>query len=465
MSVPARLIDSNPWWVDKDRIWRDKYVVVWKNSLVKWFPSLDINMNVDAIYTLRGPRQVGKTTFIKLLIKEMLEKIDPKRIMYYTCDLLTSPRELAELISDYLEWVRTFTNDRVYIFLDEVSSVRDWQKGVKYLADLGKLINVTIIVTGSHTLDVKVASERLPGRRGGEGKLDHTLLPMKFYDYVKIFKEEIINKIKDRQTLLNRILSGDLPKEIVELSIFLNDLNRLLETYLITGGIPKVINEFKNTGKISEETYMIYLDVVRGDLTRWGRREEYLRQIIERVIETIATPVSWNTLKKDTDIASHNTVAEYIDSLKDSFILTYLYQFDVSKKRPFYQKEKKIHFQDPFIFHVMRSWVTGKEPYTYALEFLSDTTNVGKLVEGTVVSHLDGKIFYWKREREVDIIFNNIPVEVKYQNEIARDDLYGIIDYRKTLGKKIPGILLSKDLIQTRDNIIILPTSIFLLLT
>lgn len=165
MSIPIELIEQNPWWRKPNSILKDKYILALEKSKVRWEPRLKykFELNTDAVYTLRGPRQVGKTTLLKDLIRYLIEVgISPRNIFYYTCDLLDNPKALAEVISSYLDSVRPSKDTRVYLLIDEVSSVKDWQKAVKHLVDLGKLASTTLILTGSHTLDIKKASEKLP---------------------------------------------------------------------------------------------------------------------------------------------------------------------------------------------------------------------------------------------------------------------------------------------------------------
>lgn len=88
---------------------------------------------------------------------------------------MADEKELFEVLNLYLNWAAAFRLERKYIFLDEISSVRNWEKGLKYLVDTGALKNATVVLTGSHSIDIKGSIERLPGRRGegeGEGILD-----------------------------------------------------------------------------------------------------------------------------------------------------------------------------------------------------------------------------------------------------------------------------------------------------
>jgi len=80
MSLPIELTDQNPWWRDKTAIDQDRSIAAWKASNVPWNPRLQhtFQLDTDLVYTFRGPRQVGKTTLTKLMIKDLLERIDPK---------------------------------------------------------------------------------------------------------------------------------------------------------------------------------------------------------------------------------------------------------------------------------------------------------------------------------------------------------------------------------------------------
>jgi len=501
MSIPVELLDQNPWWRDPKAILKDKYIMALDKSKVQWDPRLKykFDLNIDAIYTLRGPRQVGKTTLIKDMIRHLIKsQVPPRNIFYYTCDLIDNPKALVETISSYLTFARPSPKRRVYLMLDEVSSIKDWQKAIKHLADTGKLIQTTLILTGSHTLDIKKASEKLPGRRGlVKDTPDKIMLPMKFAEYAETLNKDVKDSIQEqgmrpwtrRKQLFLSLLKGNIPEEIKELSFLSKDLDLLFRQYLLTGGTPRVANEYLKHNEIPENVYKTYVDVVLGDLAKWGKRETYLRQVINRVFETLGNPVGWNTLRQDTDIASHNTVAEYVDTLTDSFVLLYLHRYDTSHQRPAYQKEKKIHFHDPFFLHAMRAWTTGKEPYESTLAFLKNPENVGLLSEGITADHMvrlafllceqkqlfayENMLLYWrgKKDREVDFVMREcLPkcaaLEVKYQPTINRKDTYGIIDFKKASGASSfsNGIILSKQTLEVRRNVTILPIWLFLLI-
>lgn len=491
-----RWVRQNPWWIDKDWDKQDVNLRKRQDSTVNWTPRLIhfLKCNEDAIYTLRGPRQVGKTTLVKVKIKELMGSgVQGRRIFYHTCDLVSSPKDLVSIVENYVGWARTSFSDRLFIFLDEISSVRDWQKGIKYLVDTGTLQNCTVILTGSHSLDIKKASERLPGRRGMvTDVLDKILLPMKFSEYVEVRNKKLGELMRslgllgrqNREHLLSQLGNAIIPKEFEELNLYSEDFSRLFEDYLITGGIAPAIDSYISKGSIPSNIYTAYIQVMLGDIMRWGKKEIYMAQILRRIIDSLSSQVSWQSLCKQTDLGSHHTVAEYVDVLESSFVVSCIYRLDKNKGMPYFGKEKKIHFQDPFLFHALRGWSYSLPHYKSSLELINNPEDRAKLVESVVCNHLIrlafnlspssdyryvNKITYWmdKTGREVDFAVRLdgkfLPIEVKCKSEFKRNDLFGMYEFVKG-GSAYRGVVLTKDLLQVKGRLTFIPVYLFLLL-
>ena len=83
----------NPWWEDKDfdsGIPRQEYLT----ELEKPFQRKQIDIII-------GSRRVGKTTFLKQLIQNCLDKnISPQKILYLALD---NPRFMKTSLSDHLK--------------------------------------------------------------------------------------------------------------------------------------------------------------------------------------------------------------------------------------------------------------------------------------------------------------------------------------------------------------------------
>jgi predicted AAA+ superfamily ATPase len=498
MSI-SELTEHNPWWLDRTAIDKDRLISEYDSASFKWDPRLEktIEWDADVIYVLRGPRQVGKSTLLKLKIRDFMRTgTQPRRVFYWPCDLVGGPEKLAAVVTSYLDLARRDEVNRLYIVLDEISSVRDWQKGIKSLYDSGRLRNCTIILTGSHSIDLRKASETLARRRGEIHKLkdqlpDKVLLPMKFSEYVDERSETIRNFVLDldllrrerRHAIWSEICKGSLPREIKELEVVAKGVQQLFDEYLITGGIPKTIDTYLRTGTISRDLYEGYVDLLVRDIARWNGNEIILRQIVRRLVDTLATPVTLNSLREDTDVSSHHTTGTYLDFLRDSFVVTTIHKLDKNKDGPVFRNSRKIHFVDPFLFHALRAWALGRDPYRDCLNFLSESERISKLVECVVADHAvrllfgyqpsaqfdyTNHLFHWEnKKRQLDFVMRMdagyLPIEVKYQNTIKSSDAQPIADFQKG-GKSTSGLLLTKDTLAAKRSYLEIPVSLCLML-
>jgi len=494
----SALSSQNPWWIDPDAIDKDRNIVAIKNCPVSWTPRmfyvLNSGIQESIVRTLRGPRQVGKTTIVKLLIKDLLEKgVEGRRILYWSWDYPDSPRELTNLLESYLKTTRQFyPNEELYVFVDEISHIKDWQYSIQKLFDVGALDNVSVLLTGSHSMDIKKSSERLPGRRGSvDAVYDRIFVPMKFAEYVELRDSNIgkvmrnlgILSMETRSSLFFRLSQGDIPVEINELNLYFDEISRLFDEYLITGGIIRSICSYLKDGLIPDNIYNDYVRAVRGDITRWDRSEHYIMQLIKKITESLANPTSWNSLKKATDIGSENTVFDYVNLLKSNFVLCPIFKLDRPRQGPHYDNGKKLIFLDPFIFHALRSWVYQVAPFAGSLEYINDPIQKSKLVESIVGDHFirflynlnpsdlyepELNVFYWgDKKTEVDYVLKlgkeYLPIEVKYQNSIGGSDYKGLYSFY-TAESKYKGLMFSMNKLSIHNEITTLPIPLALLL-
>lgn len=250
----GELAKQNPWWktgaLPSDDQEKEKY----EKSSFKWNPRLlKILENEDIVYTLRGPRRVGKTTSLKLIIERFLaEGILPKNLFYFSCDRLYNlpfrgKEDLAGVLTKYLSFRES--EQRAFIFIDEVTHVHDWQLRMQPLIRAGMFNNCTAVFTGNHCIDVTKRPNSLADLRGNVRLLKHSdpnliLLQPKFSEYVETLDKTIGKQIEKlnlhtgekRKELFLSLASNTVPNEITELALYVPELNDLLSQYLITGG-------------------------------------------------------------------------------------------------------------------------------------------------------------------------------------------------------------------------------------
>ena len=427
----SKLKESNPWWENKDLINNDINLVRLEKQKIKWQYKIIDNLSYG-IYSLRGPRQVGKTTWIKQKIKELLETASSENILFYSCDDIKNFEGLTELIELFLDLADK--NKKKYIFLDEIPYVEDWQRSIKHLYDSGKLDKCAVILSGSHSIDIKRSVEQLPGR-GDEGKRHFIMLPLTFNEYLTAIEKDIK-------------LTRDFEKNIALLKLNSKMFDKEYRNYLLTGGFLKIINEFCMTGKILDTSYDIYLKWIIGDLAKWELKENFSKQIIRKIIESYTSELSWSSIKSKTDIDSHHTISKYVNAIEEMFVFNIIHKMDFNKKIPDFPKSKKVYFSDPFIMAACYKWAYGIEENFISYQKYLDS-NMDKLSEGILLNHLinifykkvksniyDYKdvIYYWKNKsktKEIDFVYKNIGFEVKYQEKIGPGDYKTLNEFKK----------------------------------
>ena len=493
---------ANPWWRDPSSIQDDQKIRDWEESAARYVPRLlhairyDFEPSNTVVYSLRGPRQVGKTTLVKLQIKEFLGRgICPWNILYYTLDLVGTAQDLVEVIERYMKISSGLRGeDRCYLFLDEISSVPNWQKGIKWLVDGDKLRNCTIMVTGSHSIDIRNAAERLPGRRGKiSDNHDKVLLPMKFSEYASTRSDGIRNVLKkhllsvqDRRAVFKKLLSKEIDDRLYQMSAYRDELDDLLREYMITGGMPKIVNEKIETGSINENSYKVYLDSIVGQWSAFHKNESKLRQFCKAAIKSQGSHTSWNSLSKEADIGSMDTASNYAYTLKDLFVLSVIHRYGGDKKIPMVRNDKKLYFHDPYFLHIFNGLTSAKDNFGASLDYVDQEDNQGKIIEGVTADHLIrwafilsnkkqtfdyyNHVFYWKdkNNREVDFVLYGVddievPIEVKYRKRINFRELSGLVSFLGSSNTK-SGLVVSKYDLEARSEYVVIPAAVFLLL-
>ncbi|HHQ44534.1 MAG TPA: ATP-binding protein [Candidatus Altiarchaeales archaeon] len=481
---------QNPWWASPSAINDDPKIRDFDLAKFKWNPRLRkyLNPGRDILYSVRGPRQVGKTTLVKLIIREELKTRNPADILYYSCDLLTKFQELSELFEIYLKWAGQQSSGRKLIVIDEISRVENWEYAYKHIVDTYGLEGKTFILTGSSCWDIKHGVERLPGRKGEAcGEQNHKiLLPMKFAEYVQLRSPQIhqtIEKLRLNDNAVRRNAFNDLTtlkagEWINPILPHLGELETLLLEYFITGGVMTAVNQYARDKQIKNSTYELYLQLFFGDLVKLKRDESTAKKVLTAVLKHAPAPIGWTKIQKTMDIPQPVTVAEYAEVLKTLFVLNIYHAFDRSKNRPKHRSEKKLQIPNPFFFHAFRGYLENPagDYFKQAIDYIM---NGGKtlLAEFVTGDHLarcaynahpsdlydqSNSVFYEKNNsgESIDFILRLpeqfLPIKVKYQNTINSSD-YKHIKKHKT------GILITKNTIDLVENYPAIPLHLFLL--
>ena len=363
------MVLQNPWWSEEEWEEKDKHVREWKKQKIRWIPEWieKISLKPFSLNIVYGARQLGKTTGIKLLIRSLLKKHDAFSVFFFDFDIVGSVREMRKIMESYLEIRKKESIDSSFIFLDEVSSVKDWWRIVKFMIDSGAFENDVITVSGSSSINLLKAPERFPGRKSKGVTIQ--VFPLSFPEFVKAHGFE--------------------PRKIVYKE---EELKRLWEKFKTTGGFPKSINEH-------EDALQSFIDALVSEVRKNEKILEIIDGIISSLMGKIPSALSYHSIAKEIEV-SHKTVREYIEFLEDCFVLKRAF---FKSHKVFRRKEKKIFFRDPFILHSLSFW-TGEK-------FLESA-----LFESIVQEHLlrrFGEVYYYRNDYEIDCIAGNMKIEVK----------------------------------------------------
>lgn len=286
------LYQYNPWWEElvfnEQIIPRERYL----DKLIKYLDN-------KQIISLTGLRRVGKTTLMKLIIKELIRRgTPPKFILYISLDdYLFHEKSIIDIINDYRKLHKLKIEEKIYLFLDEVTYKDNFHIQLKNLYDSQ---NTKIFAASSSASMLRDKKASLTGRaitleikpldleeylffKGiTVKKRDKQLYKSYFLDYIKDggMPENVLNP--NREYLMN-LVDDIIQKDITAFHGLRN--HQILRDYFLLlmersgkqlsiNKIAKILNISPDTSKrylsYFESTYLIHL------LPRWGRTNQKL---------------------------------------------------------------------------------------------------------------------------------------------------------------------------------------------
>ncbi|HIE36304.1 MAG TPA: ATP-binding protein [Candidatus Omnitrophica bacterium] len=276
-----------------------------------------------------GPRQAGKSTLLKALIKFLLEKrkIKGKDIFYFNLDdariikFLSTPE-------DFVKFIQSFSSSKAYIFIDEAQRLTNPGLFLKCIYDLG--LNFKLIISGSSSLELKSKIfESLTGR-----KIVFRLFPFNFREFLRTKPSFEFKKISSWDDL------------IFQDKVYSSFLNKCLEEYVTYGGYPRVVLE-KDLVKKKELLWEIYSSYVEKDVVNFLKIElpDKYNNLVKVLSSQIGSLVNIHELSNTLRL-NRLTVEKYISALKSTFIVSLIPPF-YKNIRSEISKMPKVYFNDP----------------------------------------------------------------------------------------------------------------------
>lgn len=325
----------------------------------------DLDLCDPGIHILRGPRQVGKSTDLKLLVERALAAdFEVRSVIYIAMDQLEG-RHLSELAAT-VERAIDLSERRTsgLMLLDEVTSVRGWQTAVKSLWDQGLIRDDVVVCTGSSAIDLqRGAAERLPGRR--QAGTDHLVLPQSFAS----FAHAVDGRIPSSPSLtVAELLADDGQDLLRETRIHAPLLKAALRRYMRFGGLPAAVAEASSGAtEPSPQVRRVLYDSLMRELQRKGASMIATQALLERIVRSLGSKISWSNMAREMDVPlgragggpSHQTVRDYIELLAGGYFLFVAYFWRNASQTNAQSRDKKVFLADPLLHTIALDQAPG----------------------------------------------------------------------------------------------------------
>jgi len=361
----------------------------------------DIPINSSKIISLIGVRRSGKSSILFDIAKKLRKQVARENIIYINFeDDRLYPLKLQSLdllLESYFELYPEKKDEKIYLLLDEVQVVQNWELYVRRIYDNE---NIQIFITGS---SAKLLSSEIATSLRGR-TISFEIFPFSFKEYLQ-FRQIKPNIHSSKSSAY---------------------IKNALESYLIDGGFAETINEEKMIARKILSDYLeliVYKDIVdRYNITN----RSLLKTLNKYCFTNIATLISFNKLynefKSQGFKLSKDTIFNYICYLEDAYTL-----FSV----PIFRNSVKEEVRNPKKIYAVDNGF--KKIYDYAI-----AQDKSKLYENVVFLHLrrqSKEVYYFKQKQEVDFYAKidgcEVLVNVSYDIEdqtIRKREIEGLLE-------------------------------------
>ncbi len=258
----------------------------------------------DLIKVITGIRRCGKSVILSQIADEYRSASKPVLFINFENLEYSSAISDAAALTTYVK-ERIPAEEKLYVFLDEVQLVKDWNIACRSL----RLENISLFITGSNSkLLSKEFTKELSGR------------------YVSFCVRPFVYK------------------EIID---YANQLGKeySIADYLVYGGFPKVI-ELPDKDSIAQYLNDLNQTIIINDImTRYKiRKTELFKRLVNYVLISNARIFSANSvqhyLASEKLNCSINTVMKYLSYLEEAYVIRKIPQYSTRAKRElsFYAK-------------------------------------------------------------------------------------------------------------------------------
>ena len=459
-TLQIQLAEHNPWWRPGDWARDDVDLVAAAEAGFTYRSGALAHLTQGGLYVLRGPRRVGKSTEIKMAIRDLLDSGVPARSVIHAAVDGWRAEDLRTLVPSA---TRSFLGDAPrprWWFIDEITNVRgDWPNVVKNMRDNDPgFARDTVVLTGSSAAGLHAARKALAGRRGQATDADREILPMRFTDVVAAsgLDVNVVPPLRPKQ-----LVTPEARDRVFDLAPYLSELVTLWETYLRVGGFPQAVTGWLRTGELERPFVDALWDVIHGEAINTERlAATQTSLLLSKLARNLCSPLNVSDLARDLDVAQQ-TAGERLRDLADHFLIWPCFREQGGRPRP--SAQRKWYFVDPALARLASIRSGGYEPdFTQLSQQQIGLCLLRTAGADDAVSLADFDAVLHHRTStgaEIDFVgarFQGVAVESKYVDDrwgremqtIARSPWSGIIASRSGIewrpdGSVIPAPLLA----------------------
>lgn len=359
------------------------------------FRLIEQHLSAPEMTLLIGPRQVGKTTIIRMLLQGLEAR--GQRTVFFNLDVEEDMRwfESQRHLLDRLDFLVGKTTETVYVAIDEIQRKKDAGRFMKGLYDMG--LPYKFILSGSGSLELKEQiTESMMGR-----KREFFIPPISFAEFVDHRTDYAYT---DRLCAYGQMEPQKLSGHVVE--------------YLNFGGYPRVILSEGQEEKrqVMREIYTSYVDRDISGFLRLARPDAF-RQMLALLASQSGQILNMSSLAGLTGLSAA-TLKNYLYYAEKTF--------SVALVSPYFRNAQKEIIKAPTPYFVdlgLRNLVLGKwgtltEPRELSFVFQN------MIYQMLTAKYPNSPVKYWRTldKAEVDFIVEDasmggiFPVEVKYSS-------------------------------------------------
>ncbi|OQB08886.1 MAG: hypothetical protein BWY21_01027 [Parcubacteria group bacterium ADurb.Bin216] len=356
------------------------------------FEDLKNHLSNKEISLIVGPRQVGKTTLMKELIKYLEGR--QEKIVFLNLDYDSDKRFFASQ-DELIRKIELEIGKSGFVFIDEIQRKEDAGLFLKGIYD--RDLDYKFIVSGSGSLELK---EKIHESLAGRKRL-FNLNPVSFEEFIN-FKTEY--RYQDKLTDY-----FDLEKDKTRM---------FLEEYLNFGGYPRVILEIQKEEKkrIIED---IFKSCVEKDILSLLNidRPDAFSSMIKILASQSSQIINYSKLGQQIGL-TFEPLKKYLWYAEKTFLIKPI--------RPYFTNKQKELTKSPVIYF------NDLGLRNFSIDMMGELNNslsLGLVFQNLILQILEDKISnstgiinYWRTitGKEVDFIINKggsiIPVETKYSH-------------------------------------------------